>query len=68
MTKRLNTPGIDYLDLHPIHAILVWPKELRDYGDGVIAATARTTGLAVLTFDRGFARQLQRLEIGHEIL
>ena len=69
VAKTLRTPGIEYLDLHPIQQILdLWPTGMPQYGDAVIAATARATGLAVLTFDRGFARGLQRLAIAHEAL
>ena len=39
---------------------------MADYGDAVIAATARKMGLRVLTFDRAFARRLKRLGIAHE--
>jgi predicted nucleic acid-binding protein len=68
IAKTLKTPGIEYLDLHPMHEILkVWPTDMVQYGDAVIAATARVTGLAVLTFDRGFARGLLGLNIGHQV-
>lgn len=67
VAKTLGTPGINYLDTHPVRAVLaLWPGEMADYGDAVIAATARKTGLPVLTFDRAFARKLKRLEIAHE--
>lgn len=68
VAKTLRTPGIEYLDLHPIQQILdLWPNGMPRYSDAVIAATAQTTGLAVLTFDRGFATGLQRLAIAHEV-
>jgi len=69
VTKTLDTPGINYLDTHPVRAVLaLWPGEMAGYGDAVLAATARKTGLPVLTFDRAFARELKRLEITHEAL
>jgi predicted nucleic acid-binding protein len=66
--KTLDTPGIEYLEAHPVGQILdVWPRPISDYGDAVVAAVALGSRMPVLTFDRTFARRLGRLGVEAEI-
>jgi predicted nucleic acid-binding protein len=66
--QTLATPGIDYLESHPLQRILsLWPERVTEYGDAVLAAVAVETNTPILTFDKAFARQLKRLEIPHEV-
>ncbi len=60
------TPGIAYLECHPIETILeLWPRSLPDYGDAALAAVARVRQLQVLTFDKTFARSMARTQVAH---
>ena len=68
IADTLNTPGFEYLELHPLRSILdVWPTPVKQYGDATLAAIAMQTGTPILTFDRSFCRQLGRLDIPCEV-
>jgi predicted nucleic acid-binding protein len=65
----LSTPGFNVVSAFDLIKVLnIWPGKITDYGDAVIAAVAEAYVYTILTFDRPFARQLQRQQIQYVIL
>ena len=69
VTALLDSPGIEYVEAHPIDTILeLWPAPFAHYADAALAAVAKTSSLTLLTFDRAFARALNKQDIQHQLL
>ena len=45
-----------------------WPDSIRDYGDAVLAAAAKELTLPIYTFDKRFAKYLDKLNIEFTLL
>lgn len=69
LASTFATPGIDFLERHPIASVLeLWPGAIRDYGDAALAAVAQDRQMRVLTFDKTFAREMKTAGIPHQLL
>jgi len=65
----LKLPGIEFdCGYYPEQVLNLWPHEIKDYGDAVLAAAAVELGLQVCTFDKRFFRALQRSAIPSRLL
>ncbi|RQW04538.1 type II toxin-antitoxin system VapC family toxin [candidate division KSB1 bacterium] len=65
----LDMPGIQY---HPGYfpktIFKLWPRQIPDYGDAVLAAATVKLRIPLYTFDRNFSTRLSKLSISHELL
>jgi len=57
-------PGVEVYQQTDFNAVLsLWPGKIADFGDALIAATAKTTkGLTIVTFDLKFKSAMKKLE------
>ncbi|TGL60524.1 type II toxin-antitoxin system VapC family toxin [Leptospira sarikeiensis] len=60
----LINPGVNFEPAYfPEIVLSIWPKNIKDYGDAVLAGAAKFFGAGVLTFDREFSKSLKKLNI-----
>ena len=65
----LDTPGVLYHHgYYPGLVFRIWPAEVRDFGDAVVAAAASTLDLPVYTADNAFGAELSRIGVAAELL
>jgi predicted nucleic-acid-binding protein len=65
----IATPGFDVFEQFDVSALLhIWPERVADFGDAAIAAAAVVGRYTVLTFDRSFGKDLEKLHIPHLVL
>ncbi len=65
----LDNQGIEFHHGYfPEVIIKMWPSEIQDYGDAVLAAAARKLKMIILTFDRDFSKRLSKLKINNKSL
>ena len=65
----LRLPGIEFDCGHyPEQVLKLWPRQIKEYGDAVLAAAAAELGLEVCTFDKRFFRTLQRCGLPSRLL
>jgi predicted nucleic-acid-binding protein len=60
----INLPGIEVVDHVNLKTLFeLWPENIPDYGDAIIAVVCRDTkGASAATFDRKFKAQLRKLD------
>ncbi len=67
LTAFLNSPGIQIMYSFDFHEILrIWPEQISDYGDAIVAPYAKSEKIPILSFDKSFHKQLQKLSIAIE--
>jgi len=65
----ISTPGVEYHHGYfPELVFRLWPAEVRDFGDAVIASAASSLGLSVYTADRKFSNELTRIGVASDFL
>lgn len=64
LEKLLGLPGTEIVDAVPWHRLLrLWPSEVGEFPDAILAAVALETRAEVATFDRRLATRLKRLGV-----
>lgn len=65
MKSFIALPGVTIAgDVSYEYLLQVWPAEIPEYGDAVVAAVARTVkGATIATFDKKMAAALERLHM-----
>ena len=64
LLSLIDTPGIVIMSEFNLNEILkLWPKFIKDYGDALIAACARSKKIPIVTFDKQFIKELSKLKI-----
>jgi predicted nucleic-acid-binding protein len=62
-----QTPGFIIKNYFNLNSILsLWPKDISDYGDAIIASCAKEEKLSIITFDHSFVKQLKVCNISVE--
>ncbi len=65
----LLTPGISIIDGFQIERVLkLWPSDISDYGDAVLASIAKKENFSLITFDKPLSKKLQKLKIPFKFL
>jgi predicted nucleic-acid-binding protein len=65
----LKHPGIRFEHgCYPKRILQLWPDQIREYGDAILAAAAVELALPVYTFDKRFYRDLRRSGIRSKLL
>lgn len=65
----LKMPNLDFVEGYfPETIFSIWPEQIKDFGDGVIAAASLTLKLPVYTFDKKFAGQLEKIKCNQKLL
>lgn len=66
----ISMPGVIYTSDVDMKALLsLWPKNIPDYSDAVLAAYCKTTkGTQIATFDKKFNTALIRVGISNQVL
>lgn len=55
-------PGVVFHEEQRIPDVLaIWPGRIKEYGDAIIASSAATLGLPVMTLDAEFARAMKKM-------
>ncbi len=65
----LKHPGIRFEHgCYPQRILQLWPDQIKEYGDAILAAAAVELALPVYTFDKRFSRELKRSGIPSKLL
>jgi predicted nucleic acid-binding protein len=66
----INLPGVEIVHRINLKTLFdLWPEEVPDYGDAIIAALCKdTAGGSVATFDRKFRVRLRKLDLSTNFL
>ncbi len=68
LSDLLANPGIEYTQTYNIDFIFnLWPSKIKDYEDAVIASAAVELGIPIITFDKGFSKQLSNSKITNKL-
>ncbi len=69
LSALLANPGFEFEPgHHPEEILKIWPNQIKDYGDAVLAAAASVLGAKICTFNRAFARVLRKAELHSDLL
>ncbi len=69
LSALLANPGFEFSPAHhPEEILRIWPNQVKDYGDAVLAAAASVLGAKICTFDRAFARVLRKVDLHADLL
>ncbi|TGN00023.1 type II toxin-antitoxin system VapC family toxin [Leptospira dzoumogneensis] len=60
----LANPGVTFeAAYYPEIILSLWPKNIKDYGDGVLAAAGKVLEARIVTFDQEFIKSLKKLSM-----
>jgi predicted nucleic acid-binding protein len=69
LTALLANPGFEFAPgHHPEEILKIWPNQVKDYGDAVLAAAASALGAKICTFDQAFARVLRKVDLHADLI
>ncbi len=69
LSALLANPGFEFAPgHHPEEILKIWPNQVKDYGDAVLAAAASVLGAKICTFDQAFARVLRKADLHADLL
>ena len=62
----ISNPGVVYEPAYyPEIVLRIWPKNIKDYGDAVLASACQFLNAQIVTFDKDFIREIRKLNILH---
>ncbi len=60
----IANPGVKYEPAYyPESILMLWPKNIKDYGEAVLAAASQLLEAQIVTFDQDFSKALKKLNM-----
>ena len=64
LNDLLQNPGVHYeCGYFPELTLSLWQKQIKDYGDAILAAASISLGASILSFDKVFLKELKRMGV-----
>lgn len=64
LSDLLQNPGVRYeCGYFPELTLSLWQKQIKDYGDAVLAAASISLSASILSFDKTFLKELKRMGV-----